>query len=74
MWEDFLGPDFFKEALYERFPLESKSDFTKEAPLKEYDKWKEEWSKCMHGEDCLVQMFTEGIDGGRRFFKCPRAW
>jgi hypothetical protein len=28
----------------------------------------------MHGEDCLVQMFTEGIDGGRRFFKCPRAW
>ena len=28
----------------------------------------------MHGEDCLVQMFTEGIDGGRHFFKCPRAW
>ena len=28
----------------------------------------------MHGEDYLVQMFTEGIDGGHRFFKCPRAW
>ena len=28
----------------------------------------------MHGEDCQVQMFIEGIDGGRRFFKCPRAW
>ena len=28
----------------------------------------------MHGEDCLVQMFTEGMDGGRHFFKCPRAW
>jgi hypothetical protein len=27
----------------------------------------------MHGEDCLVQMFTEGIDEGRRFFKCQRA-
>jgi len=21
-----------------------------------------------------VQMLTEGADGGRRFFKCPRAW
>jgi hypothetical protein len=66
-------PDFFEEALYERFPLESKNDFTKEAPLRGYDNRKEELPKCMHGEDCLVQMFTEGIDGGRRFFKCPRA-
>ena len=73
-WEGPLGPDFFEEALYERFPVESKSDFTKEAPLTGYDERKEEWPKCMHGEDCLVQMFTEGIDGGRRFFKCPRAW
>ena len=74
VWEGSLGPDFFEEALYERFPVESKSDFTKEAPLRGYDERKEEWPKCMHGEDCLVQMFTEGIDGGRRFFKCPRAW
>ena len=72
-WEGPLGPDFFEEALYERFPVESKSNFTKEAPLRGYDEWKEEWQKCMHGEDCLVQMFIEGIDGGRRFFKCPRA-
>jgi hypothetical protein len=72
-WERPLGPDFFEEALYERFPLESKNDFTKEAPLRGYDNRKEELPKCMHGEDCLVQMFTEGIDGGRRFFKCPRA-
>ena len=35
---------------------------------------KEDWPKCMHGEDYLAQMFTEGIYGGRRFFKCPRAW
>ena len=27
-----------------------------------------------HGEDCLVQMFTEGIDEGRHFFKSLRAW
>jgi hypothetical protein len=30
---------------------------------------------CMHGEDCLVQMFVEGeIDGGRRFFRYPYAY
>ena len=45
VWEGFLGPDFFEEALYERFPVESKSDFTKEAPLRGYDEWKEEWPK-----------------------------
>ena len=74
VWEGSLGPDFFEAALYERFPVESKSDFTKEAPLRGYDEQKEEWSKCMYGENCLVQMFTKGIDGGRRFLKCTRAW
>ena len=74
VWEGSLGLDFFEEALYERFPVESKSDFTKEAPLRGYDERKEEWPKCIHGEDYLVQMFTEGIDGGRCFFKYPRAW
>ena len=63
-WEGPLGLDFFEEALYEWFLVESKSDFTKEAPLRGYDEWKEEWPKCMHGD---------GIDGGRCFFKCPRA-
>jgi hypothetical protein len=34
-----------------------------------------DWPKSMHGEDCLVQMFVEGgIDGGRRFFRCPYAY
>ena len=37
MWEGSLGSDFFEEALYERFLVESKSDFTKEAPLRGYD-------------------------------------
>ena len=59
--------------MYE-FPVESKSDFTKETPLRGYDNRREDWPKCMHGEDCLVQMCAEGTDGGRRFFKCPRAW
>jgi hypothetical protein len=74
LWEGLLGPNFFEEALYDKFPVESKRDFTKEAPLRGYDDRKEEWPKCMHGEDCLMQMFTKGIDGGRHFFKCPRAW
>jgi hypothetical protein len=74
VWEGSLGPDFFEEVLYERFLVESKSDFTKEAPLRGYDEWKEERQKCTHGEDYLVQMFTEGINGGCHFFKCPRPW
>ena len=40
--------------LFMRFLVESKSDFTKEAPLRGYDKQKEEWPKCMHDEDYLV--------------------
>jgi len=27
-----------------------------------------------HSEDCLVQMCTDGMDDGRRFFKCPHVW
>ena len=72
VWEGSLGPNFFEELVYQ-FPPESKSDFTKEFPLRGYDNQKEDWPKCMHGEDYIVQMFTEGIDEGRRFFKCPRA-
>ena len=73
VWERSLGPDFFEEPV-DQFPFESKSDFTKECPLRGYDNRKEDWPKCMHGEDCLVKMFTKGIDGGHRFFKWPRAW
>ena len=73
VWEGSLGPDFFSEAVYE-FLVESKSDFSKDSPLRGYDSRKEDWPKCRHGEDCLVHMCAEGVDGGRRFFKCPRAW
>jgi hypothetical protein len=72
-WDGSLGPEDFSEAV-ERFPEQSKGDFSREAPLKNYEKWREPWPKYRHGEDCLVQMFTDGgSDGGRRFFKCPRA-
>jgi hypothetical protein len=56
------------------FQLTEKVKFTKEKPLRGYDDRKEDWPKCMHDKDCLVKMCTEGTDGGRRFFKCPRAW
>ena len=68
-----VGPEFFGEDVYE-FLVECKSDFTKDSPLRGYDYRSEEWPKCSHGEDCVVQMMTEGTDGGCRFFRCPRAW
>ena len=73
VWDRPVGPEFFGEAVYE-FPIECKSDFTKDSPLRGYDYHREEWPKCSQGEDCVVQMMTEGIDGGRRFFRCLRAW
>ena len=73
VWSGSISPEDFPEAVYE-FLVESRSDFTKDSPLRGYDNRIEDWPKCMHGEDCLVQMCAEGMDGGRRFFKCPRAW
>jgi hypothetical protein len=52
VWKGSLGPDFFEEPVYQ-FSPENKSDFTKECPLRGYDNRKEDWPKCMHGEDCL---------------------
>jgi hypothetical protein len=73
VWEESLGPDSFPELVYE-FPVESKSEFTKDAPLTGNDNRNEDWPKCMHGENCLVQMCAEGVNGSRWFFRCPRAW
>jgi hypothetical protein len=65
---------FFEEAVF-NFLVQSKRDFNKEVRLKSYDNRREDWPKCMYGEDCLVQMFVEGgIDGGRCFFRCPYAY
>ena len=73
LWPGSIGPEDFPKVVYE-FPVESRSDFTKDSPLRRYDNRIEDWSKCMYGEDCLVQMLADGTDGSRRFFKCPRAW
>ena len=45
MWEGSLGPDSFEEPIDE-FPLERKSDFTRERPFRSYDKRIEDWPKC----------------------------
>ena len=64
IWEGPLGPDSFPEPVFE-FPLQHKSEFTNENPLRQYDNRREPWPKYRHGEDCLVQMCTDGMDGGR---------
>ena len=63
VWPGSIGPEDFPKVVYE-FPVESMSDFTKDSPLRGYDNRIEDWPKCMHGEDCLVQMLAEGTDGG----------
>jgi hypothetical protein len=59
VWEGSLGPNVFGEPV-EKFLEETKRDFNKERPLRAYDNRKEDWPKCMHGEDCIVQMYNEG--------------
>ena len=73
VWEGSLGPDSFEEAI-EEFPLERKSDFTRERPLRSYDKRIEDCPKCHHGLDCVVQMYNDCDGGGHRFFRCPRGF
>ena len=36
LWDGPLGPESFPEAVYE-FPIESKSDFSDDSPLRGYD-------------------------------------
>ena len=65
----------FLKRRFLNFQFKVKKDFNKEVRLRSYDNRREDWPKCMHGEDCFVQMFVEGeIDGGRRFFRCPYAY
>jgi hypothetical protein len=41
VWEGSLGPNDFDKPVY-HFPVESKSDFTKECSLRGYDNRKED--------------------------------
>jgi hypothetical protein len=74
VWEGSLGPDEFEEPNPE-FPLESKSFYAREGVhLRPYDNRREDWPKCRHGDDCVVQMYDGFQSGGRRFYRCPRGW
>ena len=41
VWDGPVGPEFFGEAVYE-FPVECKSDFSNDNPLRGYDNRREE--------------------------------
>jgi hypothetical protein len=69
-WDRPLAPKVFSEFV-DRFVVETKRDFSRDNPLQNYARRREPWPKCMHGEDCFVQMCTEGAEGGRRFFRYP---
>ena len=75
---DALGPDMYLEAseeFLEHFPLQEKRDFGPNNPLRTYERRKPvKWPKCVHGENCIVQVNQGEIDGGRRFWRCPRGW
>ena len=73
VWPGFYGLDWYPDPL-ENFPLKGKKDFCPPSKLRPYDNMKEEWPKCCHGENCVVQVYDSGLHGGRRFFRCPRGW
>ena len=41
VWDRLLGPDLFPEPIFE-FPAQSKREFTRETPLRQYDNRKED--------------------------------
>ena len=72
-WPGSFCPSYYLPPPPE-LPLEQKSDFTHpHGQLRHYDDREEEWPKCVHGDDVVVQMYDGGCDSGRRFFRCPRA-
>ena len=74
VWPRSYGPDWYPDPL-ENFPLQGKKYFRTPSRLRPYDNRKEEWPKCCHGDNCVVQVYSNGgLHGGRRFFKCPRRW
>ena len=74
VWPGSYGPDWYPDPL-EHFPLQGKKDFRPPVFLRPYDTRKEEWPKCCHGENCVMQVYHAGPeDGGRLFFRCPRGW
>jgi hypothetical protein len=73
-WLGCYGPDWYPDP-QEYFPLQGKKDFHPPSRLRPYDNRKEEWPKCCHGDNCVVQVYSDGgLHEGRRFLRCPRGW
>ena len=54
VWPGSCGPDRYPDPL-ENFPLEGKKNFCPPSRLRPYDnRKKEDWTKCCHGENCVV--------------------
>jgi hypothetical protein len=67
---EMSGPTGWIEPPLE-FPLEWKTCFGRNNPLRPYNTTKFSWPTCAHGYECVVQMNHTGPDSGRRFFRCP---
>ena len=67
------GPSIYAHAL-EEFPLETINSFVAGRKLRPYDDRTEPWPTCRCGEYCVVQVFDEFIDGGRRFYRCSNGY
>ncbi|KAJ1256958.1 hypothetical protein BS78_K261700 [Paspalum vaginatum] len=76
--DESLGPTYYPEPhqhFLEHFSLQDKSDFGPNSPLRPYERRKPvHWLRCMHGEYCIMQVHHDDIHGGRRFWRCPRAY
>ena len=70
LWGGTQGPDWYDHPL-EEFPLEGIDTFLGGRKLRPYDDRPEVWPTCRCGEYCVVQVFDEFLDGGRRFYRCP---
>ena len=55
VWVGSIGSNFFEKPVYQ-FPPESKSDFTKECPLRGYDNRKEDVHQGDRRRSSLLQM------------------
>jgi len=70
-WPGSYGPEQYFAPVYE-FPLEERHAFTRPGHrLREYDERDDVWPQCHHKKPCVVQMYDDWIDAGRRFFRCP---
>ena len=69
-WPGSFGPEEYEPPVYE-FPLEERQDFAPPRRLREYDDRDDVWPQCHHKQPCVIQMYDDWKDAGRRFFRCP---